>query len=89
MVSSLKNIPPAGLMTNELDSNLSGMVVFSEGTNLKLLKSVAKPTRVCINPNLNPMQFLGPSPKGSQAYGCLLPIFSLVNLSGSNISGSG
>lgn len=36
-----------------------------------------------------PIQFLGPSPNGMYAIACLCCLFSLLNLSGSNFSGSG
>lgn len=60
-------IPPSGLRTGLLVENFIGLGVFSVGTNLKLLRIVASPTLDCISPNLNPMQSLGPFPKGIYA----------------------
>jgi len=51
-----------GDKTIESGANSNGTEVRFEGENLKFISNWMSAIFVCIKPNLNPTQFLGPSP---------------------------
>jgi hypothetical protein len=60
--SIFNHISLIGESKGALRLNSMGIVVFDEGENLKFIKSLISDIFDCMIPNLNAMQFLGPSP---------------------------
>lgn len=57
---NFKYIPPCGDKISPFGEITRGIWVFELGENSKFFTNATRPTRACIIPNLNPMQFLGP-----------------------------
>lgn len=84
-----KNRFSSGVEVNETLLMGIGMTVFDPTENSKLFNRVTSPMRICIIPMRMPIQLRGPSPNGNHSIEFRLVFWSLVNRSGSNLSGFG
>lgn len=50
-------MPFVGAKTKDLGSNIIGISVFDDGENLKFVRSLIRPTFVCISPKRSPMHW--------------------------------